>query len=306
MPDRLTALLAPVARLFNVESVEAMALRLLGAALILLVGVLVSKALQSYLVRRLRGHDTGAPETLDSYRRFVRAAVLIIAILLAVHTLGLDLTHLFTAGGLLAVAAAFAMKNLSENLVAGIILRAERVIKRGDVLRLQGGDKVRVKRIGPRATIVRSKTEADLIIPNAELVQKQVSNDTHSDLLHRLEARVGVAYSSDLEQVRRVLERACTPLDWRSEGKAPQVLLAEFADSTVNYRVLVWIEDPWIAGRLLSKLNEAIWRACNDAGIVIAFPQLDVHVVSQGPAGAERWGSGWPGQGPGPKKGSGA
>jgi small-conductance mechanosensitive channel len=288
MPDRLTSLLTPVAGLFNVESVEAMALRLFGAALILLAGVLVSKALQRYLVRRLQGLDTGAPDALDSYRRFVRAVVLTISIALAVHTLGIDLTHLFTAGGLLAVAAAFAMKNLSENLVAGIILRAERVIKRGDVLRIQGGDKVRVKQIGPRATIVRSKTEADLIIPNAELVQNQVSNETHGDPLHRLEARVGVAYSSDLGQVRRVLERACTQLDWRSEGKAPQVLLAEFADSTVNYRVQVWIEDPWVAGRLLSQLNEAIWWALKDAGIVIAFPQLDVHVVSEGPDGAER------------------
>jgi small-conductance mechanosensitive channel len=58
------------------------------------------------------------------------------------------------------------------------------------------------------------------------------------------------------------------------------VLLAAFTDSSVNYRVQVWIEDPWNVGRLLSNLNEAIWRALKEAGIVIAFPQLDLHVVS--------------------------
>ena len=72
------------------------------------------------------------------------------------------------------MAAAFAMKNVSENLIAGWILRVEQVIKRGDVLRLQDGEMVKVKRIGTRATIVRTKTEAELIIPNAELVQNEV------------------------------------------------------------------------------------------------------------------------------------
>lgn len=239
MSDWFTELLTPVAGLLNVESVEAMAVRLLAAVLILLAGALVSNALQRYLLRRMQGHDTGAPETLDSYRQFIRFIVPTISIALAIHTIGIELTHLFTAGGLLAVAAAFAMKNLSENLVAGIILRAERVIKRGDVLQIQGGQKVRVKRIGMRATIVRTKTEADLIIPNAELVQNQVSNDTHNDPLHRLEAQVGVAYSSDLEQVRRVLEHTCAQIDWRSKQKEPEVLLAEFANSTVTYRVHV-------------------------------------------------------------------
>ena len=152
---------------------------------------------------------------------------------------------------------------------------------------IQGGEKVRVERIGPRATIVRSKTEADLIIPNAELVQSQVSNETRRDPLHRLETGVGVAFSSDLAQVRQVLEQTCAQLDWRSEKKEPQVQLAEFADSAVNFRVLVWIE-AWIAGRLLSQLNEALWWALKDAGIVIAFPQLDVHVINDSRSGAER------------------
>jgi small-conductance mechanosensitive channel len=59
---------------------------------------------------------------------------------------------------------------------------------------------------------------------------------------------------------------------------APEVLLTEFADSAVNYKISVWIEDPWIGGRIKSQLNEAIWWGLKDAGIVIAFPQLAVHL----------------------------
>ena len=279
MPDQLTKFLASVAGLLNVESVEAMALRLLGAVLILLAGVLISKALQRFLLRRMQKHDTGAPETIDSYRRFVRVVVMVITVGLALHSLGIDLTHVFTAGGLLAVAAAFAMKNLSENLVSGLILRTEQTIKRGDVLQIGTGDKVRVKRIGGRATIVRTKSETDLIIPNAVLVQNQVTNDTRSDALYRLVTRVGVSYASDLEQVRRVLEEVCAQLHWGSEAQESQVRLAEFADSSVIYRIMVWIEDPWSAGRMRSQLNEAIWLAFGDANITIASPRLDVHVV---------------------------
>jgi small-conductance mechanosensitive channel len=275
--DEWTKLLAPFAALLDVASIEAMVARILGAGIILLVGFWTSRALQQALVRRLLGIDTGAPEATESYKQFVRFFVMGIAVLLAVHTLGIDLTHVFTAGGLLAVATAFATKNLSENLIAGWILRAEKVVKRGDVLEIDSGEMVMVKRIGTRATIVRTKSEAELIIPNAQLVQNKIYNDTHTDSLHRLEANVGVSYSSDLEQVRTVLEQTCHDLKWRSTKHDPQILLAEFGRSSVNYRVLVWVDDPWSTGPLLSALNEGIWYALKNAGVVIAFPQLDVH-----------------------------
>jgi small-conductance mechanosensitive channel len=275
--DEWTKLLAPFAALLDVASIEAMVARILGAGIILLVGFWTSRALQQALVRRLLGIDTGAPEATESYKQFVRFFVMGIAVLLAVHTLGIDLTHVFTAGGLLAVATAFATKNLSENLIAGWILRAEKVVKRGDVLEIDSGEMVMVKRIGTRATIVRTKSEAEHIIPNAQLVQNKIYNDTHTDSLHRLEANVGVSYSSDLEQVRKILEQTCHDLKWRSTKHDPQILLAEFGGSSVNYRILVWVDDAWSTGPLLSELNEGIWYALKNAGIVIAFPQLDVH-----------------------------
>jgi potassium efflux system protein len=283
--DELTRLFEPYAELFDVASVEAMLLRVLGAALILLAGFWIARAAKLFLARGLRGHDAVKRGELDGYIRFFRIVVMILSGSLAVHALGIDLTHWFTAGGLLAVAFAFAMKNLSENLVAGFILRMEQVIKSGDVLYLQDGDRVRVKKIGVRATIVRSKNEIDVVIPNAELVQNRVSNYTYRDSLHRLETRVGVAYSSDLKLVRQVLEQVSNELSWKSAHRPPQVQLTEFGDSAVNYKVLIWVEDPWVLGQLRSDLNEAVWWALKAAGIVIAYPQLDVHFDRDQPTG---------------------
>lgn len=163
MHDRLTRFLQPVAGLFDVDSAEAMALRLLGGALVLLAAFWISRTAQHYLVRRLHGHDEGQEETIRLYRRVVQVFVWGMGVGIAVHTLGIDLTHIFAAGGLFAVGLAFAMKTLLENFVAGLILRLERVIEHGDVLCTSDGDIVRVKKIGPRTMIVRTKAEAALV-----------------------------------------------------------------------------------------------------------------------------------------------
>jgi small-conductance mechanosensitive channel len=138
---------------------------------------------------------------------------------------------------------------------------------------------VKVKKIGPRVTIVRSKSEVDIILPNAELIQNPISNHTYGDVLYRIDTTVGVAYTSDLRKVRATLEEVAGALDWKSSQKPPIVQLTEFGDSSVNFKILVWTEDPWAANRFRSELNEAIWWALKEADIVIAFPQLVVHIA---------------------------
>jgi small-conductance mechanosensitive channel len=281
MADHLTQLLEPYAQLFDVKSIEAMGLRVLGAVFIMLAGVWLSRSIQRYLLRRMEQRYPEDKDVINLYRRIVRITVLLIAAGIALHVIGFDMTHLFTTGGLLAVAAAFAMKTTAENFVSGLFIRLERSITRGDVLSMADGGMVRVERIGPRATIVRSKAGVDLIVPNSELVQNAVCNYTYRDSLYRLETQVGVAYETDLKQVQAVLEQTCNNLEWRSKHSEPVILLDAFGDSSVNYLIRVWIDDPWVAGRMRSQLNEAIWWALKDAHIVIAFPQLDVHLPQQ-------------------------
>jgi len=215
----------------------------------------------------------------NSVRPYARAAqvfVLIVGLSVAFNTLGFKLTAVFAAGGLFAVAIGFAMKNIAENFVSGLIMRIERSIKRGDILKVEG-QVLTVKEVGIRFTLAKNRDNEDLLIPNSILMQSMVTNRTLSDDLFRLRAPVGVVYSSDMQQVKETLMTAATGLTWRSDKMDPVVIMRAFGSSSVDFEVSVWLEDPWSIGQYISELNEAIWWSLKEAGIVIAFPQLDVH-----------------------------
>jgi small-conductance mechanosensitive channel len=212
--------------------------------------------------------------------RLVRYLVLIGGLGIALHTLGINLTALFAAGAVFAVAVGFAMQNISQNFVSGVILLLERVIKPGDVLEVEGR-LVKVRDMGIRATIARTLDEEDIIIPNSQLVASTVKNYTFKDSMYRLRAWVGVTYSSDMALVRRVLKETAKGLVWRSATPEPRVQLREFGDSSVNFEVSVWIDDPWRMQQRRNELNDAVWWALKEAGVTIAFPQLDVHFDPQ-------------------------
>ncbi len=206
----------------------------------------------------------------------MRYVVLVVGLAIGVHSLGINLTALFAAGAVFAVAIGFAMQNIVQNFVSGVILLAERAIKPGDVLEVDGR-LVQVRDMGIRATVARTLDEEDIIIPNSQLVASSVKNYTFRDSLYRLRATVGVTYSSDMARVREVLEATAAKIDWRSAAQAPRIFLNDFADSAVVWEVSVWMDNPWQMSRRRSELNEAIWWALKEAGIVIAFPQVDVH-----------------------------
>jgi len=274
--DGLPNLFRELFGLINVKSIEALGLKLLAAVVIVLAALWISRMLQRTIDRRLSLDSHNDENTILTYKRVVRYACIIPGTLLALHVLGFNMSTLFTTGGLCALALGFAMKELAENNVSGIMLRLERIIKPGDVLET-GGAMVMVKDIGFRATRVKTKDEKDLLIPNALLIKERVANYTYRDSICRLEATVGVAYSSDLKQVQEALMGVCIQLDWTSPKHKPQVLLSDFGDYSVNYKVRVWIENPWEFQQRLGQINDAIWWSLKKANIEIAFPQLDVH-----------------------------
>jgi len=129
-----------------------------------------------------------------------------------------------------------------------------------------------------RTTRAETFDGEQILIPNSLVAQSMVTNMTRRDLLFRIRVGVGVAYESDLNQVRSVLESAIGELGWVSQSDESAVFLDEFADSSINYLIAVWIEDPAESRHRRSDLLEAIWQALRENDIAIAFPQLDVHL----------------------------
>jgi small-conductance mechanosensitive channel len=253
------------------------------ATLVTVLLVVVSTFVVSRLIRTAasaafqRRGITGSG-TVAAVNRLIHYVVMFVGLGIALQTAGIDLGTLFAAGAVFAVGLGFAMQNIAQNFVAGVILLVERAIKPGDVLRVDG-TVVRVQEMGIRATIVRSRDGEDLIVPNASLVQSTVVNYTLRDSQFRVRHGVGVTYGSDMTRVRSELEAVAQQISkrWGVEDKEPQVLLLEFGDNAVIWEVGVWMKDPWSERPAKSELSSAVWEAFHAAEIVIAFPQVDVH-----------------------------
>lgn len=262
--------------LFTIAETQVTALSLVTFVLIILISVWVSKILQRVSERWLRVRGVLEEGTIATTKRLLHYTVVLVGLGIAIQTIGINLGALFAAGAVVAVALGFAMQNILQNFVSGVILLAERSITEGDVLEVEGNI-VRVQRMGTRATVARTRDEEEMIIPNSLLVQSSVTNYTLGDSLYRIRTRVGVAYGSDMDQVMEALRQAGESVPERVKEKEPIILLLEFGSSSVDFEVSIWAENPWAARVTRSALNMAVWRHLKAAGITIAFPQLDVH-----------------------------
>jgi small-conductance mechanosensitive channel len=261
-------------RLFELSGTPITVGSILTAITLVLISLVVSRLVQRLLARTMRSRQIAG--TVPVMQRLVHYTIMLVGIGVAMDTLGIQLGTLFAAGAIFAVGLGFAMQNIAQNFVSGVILLIERTIKPGDILEVEG-TVVRVIEMGIRSTLARTRDEEELIIPNAMLVQSTVKNYTLRDSLYRLRAPVGVVYDADMKLVFETLKTTAENLAWRKQMKDPLVLLTEFGDSSVNFEVSVWVDNPWQARQSMSKLHDAIWWALKDAGITIAFPQLDVH-----------------------------
>jgi small-conductance mechanosensitive channel len=263
-------------RLFSFGGTDITIEKIIIFVVILMIAVFISRLLQRAMAKALALRGIRDEGTVDVAKRLFHYLVLAIAVGVAIETIGVSLTALFAAGAIFAIGLGFAMQNIVQNFVSGVILLAERSIKPGDVLQVDGRF-VKVRHMGIRSTICRTLDEEEIIVPNSTIVQSAVTNYTLQDSLFRLRCTVGVVYGSDMRLVKKTLQEAAENLTWRYKEKNPVAFLTEFGDSSVVWEVSVWISDPWIMRRARSDLNEAIWWALKEQGIVIAFPQLDVH-----------------------------
>lgn len=262
--------------LFEISGTRITLMTAVTALVVIGVTLLVSRALRKLVRRAFAMRGATDEGTVNAVARLLHYLVVFVGFGIAMQTLGINLSALFAAGAVFAVAIGFAMQTVAQSFVAGVMLLGERTIRPGDVLVLDG-KVVKVRRLGVRATVVETLDGEHVLVPNDTLVRDKITNLSyeHSDL--RVSVRVGVAYETDLDHARVVLERAARELDGGAENREPAIFLEEFADSSVVFQVCAWLSDPWASARFASDLRFAVWRALRQSEITIAFPQLDVH-----------------------------
>ncbi len=225
--------------LFTLAGTEVTAVSIITFILILLISVWISRLFQRIADRWLRSRGVFEDGTIATAKRLLHYAVVLLGFAIGIQTIGIQLGTVFAAGAVVAVALGFAMQNILQNFVSGVILLAERSITEADVLEVDDRI-VRVEKMGTRATVARTRDEEEIIIPNSTLVQSSVTNYTLGDSLYRVRSKVGVAYGSDMDRVMEVLRGAGETVPDRVQEKAPIVLLLEFGDSSVVFEVSIF------------------------------------------------------------------
>jgi small-conductance mechanosensitive channel len=210
---------------------------------------------------------------------FTRWTIVILGTVLTLAALGIDMAKVTLLASAVGVGIGFGLQNVVNNFVSGLILIVERPVGVGDLIEV-GPLLGEVKRIGIRSSIVRTAQGAEVIVPNAELVSKEVVNWTRSDRQRRYDIDVGVAYGSDPEQVMRLLVEAARDVPEIMTNPAPLAMFKGFGDSSLDFRLLAWVQTVDVGLQAQNGLRVAILRKLDSAGIAIPFPQRDLHVYS--------------------------
>jgi len=208
-----------------------------------------------------------------------------IAIVLAVSTLGVDFSNLAIVAGALSVGIGFGLQNVVQNFAAGLLLLIERPVKVGDWI-IVGGNEGTVKQISVRSTEIETFDRSSVIVPNSDLVSLPVTNWTHKNRIARVIVPVGVAYGSDTAQVAEALYRCAREHRYVINFPAPTVLFVGFGEFRLNFELRCFIGDTDRYLDVRSELHFAVERTFREAGIVIPFPQRDVHLQQERATGS--------------------
>jgi potassium efflux system protein len=187
-------------------------------------------------------------------------------------------------GGTLAIAAGFGAQNLIGNFISSVILLFDRTIQVGDVVEIDG-HRGRVTSIGMLNSSVMRVDGVEMLVPNSQFLEQRVTNWTHSDKHVRYEISVGIAYHSPTQKVSDLILKVVKEDPHTMKDPAPIVFLEEFGDSVLVFRVYLWLvlDTEQSNSVVLSDIRHRIKEALDEAGIVMAFPQRDIHLEATSP-----------------------
>ena len=233
-----------------------------------------------------RGLNRAAAKAMDAGKTFILGRLLTsvvwaVAAMVALSTLGVDLTALWAGSAALLVGVGIGLQGFFNDVVSGFVLLFEGGVAVGNVLDVDG-ELVRVERIDLRSTRVVTVTGELIVLPNSKVAGEAVTNLTQGDSAMRIRVDVGVAYGSDVELVMRLLAEAMAEQPEVLSTPAPAVFFQDFADSSLNFSVTGWLDDPWDRMGIQSRVRMAIDERFRAHNVTIPFPQRDLHIV-EGP-----------------------
>lgn len=264
-------------RTFHLGHHSISVLELLEVAAVILVARVLLAMLRRGLRRakRVSAMDEGKRFII---RRLVASAVWTVTALMVLSIFGVDLTALWAGSAALLVGVGIGLQGFFNDVVSGFVLLFEGGVAVGNVLEVDG-KLVRVERIDLRSTRVVTVAGELIVLPNAKVAGEAVTNLSQGDRAMRIRVNVGVAYGSDVALVSRILAEAMAEQPEVLKSPEPAVFFQDFADSSLNFSVMGWLDDPWDRMAIQSRVRMAIDAKFRENGVTIPFPQRDLHIV---------------------------
>lgn len=264
-------------------SVRTMLEGALTAGAVLFFTLWVSAAIESRLLRNAIGGELSLRKAVSNA---TRALLVFVGLLVALTTVGINLSALSVLGGAVGVGIGFGLQKLAANYVSGFVILAERSMRIGDNVRVDGFEGL-ITQINARYTVIRSLAGRESIVPNEMLITSRVENLSLADARVWQSTVVSVGYESDVEQVMRLLTQAAVNQTRVLTDPAPSVALTSFGADGLEFKVGYWIADPEKGSdNLKSLINLDILKSLREHGIEIPYPQRVVHTLpTQKPAG---------------------
>ena len=212
-------------------------------------------------------------------RRAIYILGLIVLSISLLEMLNVPLSAFAFISGAVAIGIGFGAQNIINNFISGWILIWERPISINDFIET-GGVSGTVEEINTRSTKIRRVDGVHLLVPNSKLLEETVTNWTLEDKLFRCTVRVGVAYGSDVDKVRNLLQKAVVAHELILTEPPPQIIFEDFGDSSLVFDAYFWVYSVGdkSAREIRSDIRFIINRSFADNGITIAFPQRDIHI----------------------------
>lgn len=254
------------------------------------VGWFACRKVSFLLEKRILSHLDIEESLVHTFRMVFFYIILFISVLFILRLLNVPITVFTLVGGALAIGVGFGSQNIVNNFISGIIIMIERPVRVGDLVELKTENLVGiVKNIGSRSTHIQSLDNTHYVVPNSFFLEKHVLNWTLSDNLVRSHVSVGVAYGSPTEKVKEILEEVLKEEPRVLSYPDPDVILSEFGDNSLTFNLYFWlrIKSLFELRILKSDLRFRIEKAFRDQGIMIAFPQRDVHLDTRSPLKVE-------------------
>lgn len=222
----------------------------------------------------------------DLLKRFSTVIIYVAAILQVLKVLGADIMPFVAGAGVAGIAIGFAAKDTLSNIIAGVLLLIDRPFEVGDRIEVWSapansatwGD---VIDIGLRATRIQTTDNIIIVIPNNEIMMRDIINYTTITSEIRVRIPIGIAYDANASKAKEIINRISLELEWVMKEPAPKVVVKTFGDSAVNLEARIWIIDPRKRMDTISYITDRVKDEFQKEDIEIPYPKRDVYIRTQ-------------------------